>query len=116
MPIPAEAPVISVTGRKFAMAPSASLAPRAGDPLAQLDPLARGGAEQSGGPPEQVVLEFGDVTVRVGDLPHHFDDPAPSGFVERAVDEAGEMIEIDRLMLGLRGLGHELVGGGLVEP
>ena len=68
--------------------------------VAQLDPVARGDAEQVGGPPDQVVLEFGDAAVRVDHFPHHLDHAPPSVLVERAVDQAGEVIEIDRLVLG----------------
>src|SRR3989442_14736638 len=83
--------------------------------LAQLDALARGYAEKISRAPDEIVLEFGYAIVGVDDLPHHFDDAQAARFVERAIEQAGEMIDIDRLLLGLGGLGHKLVGRRVIK-
>ena len=53
--------------------------------------------------------------VREDDLPHHLDDAEAAGLVERAVDQAGEVIEVDRLVFGERADVDEFVGRGVVE-
>ena len=72
--------------------------------------LARGDAEQIGGAPDQIVLELGDAAVGIDDLPHHLDHAPAAVLVERAVEQAGEMIEVDRLVLGRGRLVDQLVG------
>ena len=61
-------------------------------------------------------LEFADGTVGIDHFPQHLDDAQPARLVERAHQQAGEMIEIDRLVVVLRRLGDQLVGRGGVEP
>ena len=46
---------------------------------------------------------------------HHFDHAAAPLLVERAINHGGEMIKIDRFILGLGRLGNEFVGRRLVE-
>src|SRR5712691_301218 len=111
VPMPADAPVISVTGRISGLAGPAI----GGHVMTQLDPVARGNAEQVRGPPEQVVLELGDAAVGVDHFPHHLDHAPPAVLIERPVDQAGEVIEIDCLVLGLGGVEDQLVGRRFIE-
>ena len=62
-----------------------------------------------------IVLELGDLAVGEHHLPHHLDDAEPALLVDLAHDDAGEMIEIDRLALDQRGRGDQLVGGAGIE-
>src|SRR5579883_87115 len=115
-PIPTEAPVISVMGRRSAISRVLAILPaRGGDLLAQLDPFPRRDAEQIRGAPQQIVLELRDTAIGVDDLPHHLDHPAATLLVEGAVDQAREVIEIDRLLLGCGCFLHQLAGGFFVE-
>ena len=66
-----------------------------GAALAGGNAFARGDAEQIGGAPHQIVLEFVHPPVREDDLPHHLDHADAARLIERAVDQAGEMIEVD---------------------
>src|SRR5262245_56431554 len=111
VPIPADPPVISVTGCMSGLAGAAL----GGHAPAQLDPVAPGDAKQIRGAPDQIVLELADAAVGVDHLPHHLDHAPPSILVERPVDQAGEVVEVDRLVLGLGRLGDQLVGGRVVE-
>src|SRR2546428_12995449 len=85
-----------------------------GDPAANLDAFARGNIEQIGGAPDQVVLELVEAAVSIDDFPHHLDNAPPPLLVERAIDDAGEVVEIDRLVLGGRRFVDKLGGCGLV--
>ena len=91
--------------RSGGAAPVASLLPLAGsglpggDPMLEIDPVARGHPQQIGCAPHHVVLELADLTVGIHQLPHHLDDAKPAGLIHRTHDDAGEMIEIDRLAL-----------------
>ena len=86
--MPAEAPVISVTGfmRRRPVSGSRILA---ADPPPQLDALVRRHAEQVGGAPHQIVFQLVALAVGIDDLPHHLDDAGAAGFVERAVELTG---------------------------
>src|SRR5271155_221661 len=66
-----------------------------GDAVLEIDPVARGYAQQIGGAPNDVVLEFADLTVGVNQFPHHLDDAQAPGLVDRTHDDAGEMKEVD---------------------
>ena len=127
-PMPTDAPVITVTGlkidiavaprvapahlRAYALSPSACLA---GNAAAQRDTVARGHPQQIGDAPHQVILEFVDAP-SANTISHIISTiPRRPGFVERAVDQAGEMIEVDRLVLGERADIDQLLGRGLVE-
>jgi hypothetical protein len=83
--------------------------------LAELDAVARRNAQKIRGPPDQVALEVSDRTIGIDDLPHHFDHTATPVLVQGMIDHAGEMIEIDRLLLGSGRLGNQFLGGSLVE-
>ena len=65
--------------------------------------------------PDQIVLQLVALAVGVDDLPHHLDDAGASGFVERAVELMGEMIQIDRFVFGGGRLLYQLLGRGIVE-
>ena len=84
-PMPAEAPVISVTGVMHRRRSLSSPPMR----LAQLDPLARRDAKQVGGAPQQIVLELVASAVGIDDLPHHFDDAGAARLVEHAIEQTG---------------------------
>ena len=47
-----------------------------------------------------IVLELVHLAVGIDDLPHHLDDAQTPGFVERAIEQAGEAIEIDGFAIG----------------
>src|SRR5262249_26207359 len=53
--------------------------------------------------------------IGVGDLPQHLDDATAAGIVERAIEAAGEMIEVDRFLFGLGRLGDEGASPRVVE-
>src|ERR1700676_1457933 len=72
---------------------------RRGDAMLEIDPVARRNAQQIGRAPDHVILELADLAVGIYQLPHHFDDAKPAGLIDRAHDDAGEVIEIDRLTL-----------------
>ncbi len=114
LPMPAEAPVISVTGRRSGVTAVRFRARRRLAGASSIRSCAEI-PEKVGGPPEQIVLEFADPAVREGDLPHHLDHAPPPVLVERTVDQAGEVIEVDRLVLGFGRLGDQNIGGGVVE-
>src|SRR5262249_49852856 len=130
-PMPDEAPVTNVTGWKIDIEPAlradpSSLAlPRCwrGGSLAacrmralgrhapaDLDALARRDAQEIGSAPNHVLLEFAHPSVSIDDFPHHLDNAPPPRIVDRAVDQAGEMIEIDGVAIRSRRLLDELRG------
>src|SRR5882672_11075406 len=84
--------------------------------MLEIDPVAGRYAQQVGGAPDDIVLELADLTVDISQLPHHFDDPEPALLIHRAHDDAGEMIEIDRLALDPRRGGYQLIRGTGIEP
>src|SRR5580700_2756727 len=71
----------------------------AGNAVLEIDAVTRRHAEQVGGAPDYIVLELVDLAIGVHQFPHHFDNAEPTGFINRAHDDAGEMIEVDRLAL-----------------
>ncbi len=81
----------------------------------EIDPVARGNAEQIRGTPDDIVLELADLAIGIDQLPHHLDDAQPALLVYRAHDDAGEMIEIDRLALDLGRRGNQPVRGAGIE-
>src|SRR5215213_11025963 len=76
--------------------------------MTQRDAFGRRYAEQIGNAPDQIVLELRSRAVGISDRPHHLDQAQPLAFVERSVEQTGEMIEIDRLFIGDRGLFDQL--------
>ena len=84
--------------------------------MLEIDPVARRHAQQVGRAPDHVVLELADLAVGIDQLPHHFDDAEPACLVHRAHDDAGEMIEIDRLALDQRRGRDQLIGGAGIKP
>src|ERR1044071_1262916 len=81
----------------------------------EIDPIARGNAEQIGRAPDNVVFELADLAVRIYQLPHHLDDAEPALLIDRTHDDAGEVIEIDRLAFGPRRLGDQMICGTGIE-
>src|SRR3954471_23344732 len=67
------------------------------DAMLEVDTVARRHAEKVGRTPDHIVLELGDLAVGIDQLPHHLYDAKPALLIDRAHDDAGEMIEIDRL-------------------
>src|ERR1700730_15260982 len=63
--------------------------------LAKLDPLSRGHPQQIGDTPDDMVLEFIHSTVGIHNLPHHLNEPAATFVVQKLIELAGEMVEID---------------------
>jgi len=53
--------------------------------------------------------------VRQHDFPHHLHDVAAPGVVERAVELAGKVIEVDRFVFGARADVDQFVGCCVVE-
>src|SRR5260370_38400585 len=86
-----------------------------GDPSADLDALAGRDSQQVGGAPDHVLLEFAHPPVSIDDFPHHLDNSPPAGLVERAVDQAGEMIEADGIAIGRTGFVDPLGGHLVIE-
>src|SRR3954466_2017449 len=66
----------------------------------EFDAIAPGNPKQIGGPPQHIILEFGDLSVGEYHLPHHLDDAQPALLVDLAHDHTGEMIKVDRIVLG----------------
>src|SRR5436190_16096161 len=85
------------------------------DLAAELDALARRYAEEIGRPPDQIALEFGDAAVGINDFPHHLDHPPATCLIERAIDEAREVIEVDCFVLGFCGLSHQHIRLRLIK-
>src|SRR5260370_6882335 len=85
------------------------------DPAADLDALAGRDSQQVGGAPDHVLLEFAHPPVSIDDFPHHLDNSPPAGLVERAVDQAGEMIEVDGIAIGRTGFVDQLGGHLFIE-
>src|ERR1700732_1769677 len=73
-----------------------------GDAVLEIDPVAGGYPEQVGGAPDHVILELADLTVGVDQLPHHLDNAQSACLIHRTHDDAGEMIEINRLAFDQR--------------
>jgi hypothetical protein len=63
--------------------------------LAKLDPLSRGHFQQIGDTPDNIVLEFINSTVGVHNFPHHPNELAATFAVQKLIELAGEMVEID---------------------
>jgi hypothetical protein len=63
--------------------------------LAKLHPLSRGHPQQIGDTPDDVVLDFIHFTVGVHNFPHHPNEPAATFVVQKLIELAGEMVEID---------------------
>ena len=87
-----------------------------GDAVLEIDPVARGHAKQIGRTPDHIVLELADLAVGIDQLPHHFDDAEPARLIHRTHDDAGEMIEVDRLALDQRRGRDQLIGVAAIEP
>src|SRR5258708_953373 len=84
-------------------------------PMLEIDAVARGNAEQVGGAPDHIVLEFADLAVGIDQLPHHLDDAQASLLIHTAHDDAGEVIEIDRLAFDPCRRRDQLVRGAGIE-
>ena len=84
--------------------------------MLEIDPVTRRHAEQVGGAPDHIILELADLAIGVNQFPHHFDDAEPARFIHRAHDDAGEMIEIDRLALDQRRGRDQSIGGTRIKP
>src|SRR3984893_16219553 len=89
---------------------------RGGDTALEINPIARRHAQEIGGAPDHVVLELADLAVGIDKLPHHFDDAKPALLIHRAHDDAGEMIEIDRLTLDQHRGGDQLICRAGIKP
>jgi len=63
--------------------------------LAKLDPLSRGHPQQIGDTPDDMVLEFIHSTVGIHNLPHPLNEAAATFVVQKLIELAGEMVEID---------------------
>jgi hypothetical protein len=63
--------------------------------LAKLHPLSRGHPQQIRDTPDDVVLDFIHFTVGVHNFPHHPNEPAATFVVQKLIELAGEMVEID---------------------
>ena len=81
----------------------------------EIDPVARGNAEQISRAPDNVVLELADLAVRIYQLPHHLDDTEPALLIDRTHDDAGEMIEIDRLAFSPRRRRDQMIRRTVIE-
>ena len=83
---------------------------------AQLDALARRHAKQIGDTPHHVLLKLGHAGRRRRRSPTSSRScAARPGLVERAVEQAGEMVEIDGLVLGGYRLVDQFVGCRVVQ-
>ena len=80
------------------------------DAMLELDPVARGHAEQVGGAPDHIVLELADLGRRRKPAPTSFPQcvSRPSSSTG-AHDDTGEMVEIDGLALDQRGRRDQFV-------
>jgi hypothetical protein len=79
--------------------------------LAKLDPLSRGHPQQVGDTPDDIVLEFIHSTVGVHNFPHHPNESAATVVVQKLIELAGELKEIDSGPVD-RGRFLEQPGGG----
>ena len=91
--MPADAPVIRATRSVIAYLSSQRLRriPAAGNAILQCNAFVGRNAEQIGRTPDDALLEFADVVVRIDQLPHHLDDPRPALLIDRSHDQAGEV-------------------------
>src|SRR5258708_36802143 len=90
--------------------------PPGSNAVLEIDPVARRHAQQIGRTPDDVVLELADLAVGVNQLPHHLDDTEPALLIHRTHDDAGEVIEIDRLALDHRRGRDQLIRGTGIKP
>src|SRR5665213_1514759 len=88
----------------------------AGDPMLEIDPVAGRHAQQIRRTPDDVILELADLAVGIHQLPHHFDNAESAFFVDRTHDDAGEMIEVDRLALDQSGGRDQFIRAAGIEP
>src|SRR6476659_10510999 len=79
------------------------------DRMLEVDPVALGDPEQVGRAPDDVILELGHLAIGIDQLPHHLDDALAALFVERAHDDAGEVIEVDGLALDLGSVRNQAI-------
>src|SRR5215471_4128595 len=133
-PMPDDAPVISVTGLNSGMSqappPAAGKERRRGsarhaspswlrlpgrDAMAYLDAPARRYPQQVRRPPDHILLEFRYTTVSIDHFPHHLDQTQAAILVERAVDQAGEMVEVDGIAISRDGGVNQRGGGRIVK-
>src|SRR5271169_1773368 len=84
--------------------------------MLEFDAVARGHPKEVGGAPDDIVLELADLTVSVNELPHHLDDAQAARLVHRTHDDAGEMIEIDRLALDQHCRRDQLIRRSGIKP
>src|SRR2546422_11463680 len=84
--------------------------------LIEKDPVARRHAEQIGCTPNDVILELADLAVGINHLPHHLDDAESALFIYRTHDDAGEVIEIDRLALNQHRRRDQLIRSAGIKP
>src|SRR5438132_10977354 len=82
----------------------------------EIDPVARSHDEQIGCTPNDVILELADLAVGINHLPHHLDDTESALFIYRTHDDAGEVIEIDRLALNQHRGRDQLIRGAGIKP
>src|SRR6266568_1673604 len=87
-----------------------------GNTVLEIDPVARRYAEQIGCTPDDVILELADLAVGINHLPHHLDDAESALFIYRTHDDAGEVIEVDRLALDQRRGRDQLIRGTGIKP
>jgi hypothetical protein len=63
--------------------------------LAQFYPLSCGHPQQIGDTPDDIILEFIHSTVGIHNFPHHLNEPAATFVVQKLIELAVEMVEID---------------------
>ena len=83
--------------------------------LAKLHPLSRGHPQQIGDTPDDVVLEFIHSTVGVHNFPHHPNEPAATFVVQKLIELAGEMVEIDGGPVDRSRFPEQPGGSGIVQ-
>ena len=86
------------------------------DTVLEVDPVSGRHPKQIGGTPDHVVFELTDLAVGVDQLPHHFDNAPSAGLIHRTHDDAGEMIEINRLTLDQHRRRDQLVRRSRIKP
>jgi hypothetical protein len=75
--------------------PAGKTARSGANSLAQLHPLSRGHPQQIGDTPDDVILEFIHSTVGIHNFPHHLNEQAATFVVQKLIELAAEMVEID---------------------